>query len=75
MLIGWGVDVAVRVGAVGVIVKVGVEVNIFVAVAVSVGDINVIAGTTFCRVAQAVVKRAIFIKTNIAFFITEFLIY
>jgi hypothetical protein len=46
-----------------------------VAVALSVSGTDVFAGMTVCCVAQAVMKRAIFTKTNKVFFITELLSY
>jgi hypothetical protein len=74
ILIGWGMGVAVGSGGTGMVVRTDVGINVFVAVAVSISGTDVFAGTTVC-VAQAVIKRTIFTKTNKAFFITELLLY
>jgi len=66
--------VAVGIGVTGVIVNFDLGINVFVAVAVFVAETGVFAGTAVSA-AQAVIKSAIFTKTDKVFFITELLAY
>jgi len=74
MLIGWGMGVAVGSGGTGVAVRTdaGINVLVFVAVAVLTSGTEIFAGMTTCFV-QALIKRAMFTKTNKVFFILELL--
>jgi len=76
MLIGLGIGVAEAVGG-GVSVKVGgagikVFVALFMTFGISGDGTDVISGAATSG-AHALIRRAILIKTNKVFFITEFL--